>query len=289
VRQPDASPYHALVATALSLALAPGCHHEEGAACALEARPRSAAVGFDANSDGVMDVADGAWLLARNFRAGEDPPCPEAVEALGDRMSDSATAWAIWAALIGGTEVPTLEAGACAAPSPEEASCGDGLALSLDAPAGVTGSTGSTASFSASVLLSSPDLPVEAWSLSVAATGCSVTAATLDGTLGADRRDDPPGQRDGGVGHAQPSTEGGAVSLVVLGPVSGRSVQPTSPSPILALTVEASVGASCADCALSLEDGQVGRGRPLSVAVSSGGRSYAPPGSSATVRVCPGS
>lgn len=290
MRHPDASPHPVVVVAGLGMALICGCHHEaEEATCALTARPLAAAVGFDANSDGVLDVADGAWLLARNFRGGEDPPCPEAVEALGDKQDDSATAWAIWAALIGGTEVPELADGTCAAPVDAAAACGDGLAASVDAPATVTGSTGSTASFSASVLLASPDLPVEAWSLSVAASGCTVTAATLDGTLGADQRDAPPGARDGGVGHAVATDAGGAVSLVVLDPISGQTVQPATPTAALTLTVEATVGGSCAPCSLSLDDGQTGRGRPLSNVASSGGRSYALPTASATLSVCPGS
>lgn len=263
------------------LALLLGCHGD-AAPCALTARPRAAATGFDANSDGVLDVADGAWLLARNMRGGEDPPCLAAVEAYGDAVNDSATAYASWYALIAGTAVPSLPAGACPAPEPEEAVCGDGAAFSLQAPASVQGSV----EFSAEVQLISPTLPVEAWSVSVAASGCTVVDASLAGTLGADRRDSPPGARDGGLGHAALG-DGGAVSLVVLDPIGGGTVRPGSPTSVLALRVRAEVGGSCGSCRLSLEDGQQGAGRPLTNTVSSGGRSYGLAGAEVEVEVCP--
>lgn len=266
-----------------------GCHREEPAAgCSLEARAQTAAVAFDANSDGVLDVADGAWLFARNFRAGPEIPCFAAVEGFGDKVDDSASGFAMWYALISGTAVPTLAEGACVAPEPAEAACGDGLAMAVDAPAQVSGASGEVVRFAASVTLVSPELPVEAWSVSLAASGCRVVSAGLSGTMGADVRDEPPGKRDGGVGYAEVSGTGGAVSLVVLDAIGGDSVKTGSATAVLEVEVEATVGSGCGECVLKLEDGQQGGGREMGNTVSSGGRSYGPEVSGLTVGVCSG-
>lgn len=270
------------IATLVALA---GCGGGAGPACGLAARPSAPAVGFDANSDGVVDVADGAFLLARNFRGGEDPPCFAAVEAYADPVEDSGTAYAIWTALTGGTAIPELAPGTCG-PAPERpAACGDGLALGVLAPARIQGRAEVT--FDAVVTLTSPVLPVEGWTVSVEASGCTVTSASLAGTIGADRHDDPRGRRDGGVGMAQVSGTGGAVSLVVLDALDGDTVT-GSGLPILSLGITAPVGGSCGSCTLTLRDGQAGRGRPLTNTASSAGRSYAPAAGEASVEICPG-
>lgn len=263
-----------LVATAL---IGGGCDRTEPASCGLNARPMATAVGFDANSDGVLDLADGTWLLARNFRGGEDPPCLPAVEAFGDRVFDVGTGYAIWYALISGTAVPTLDAGVCEPPAELEAACGDGLAWTMEAPARTEGAAGSTATASVEVQLVSPTLPVEAWSVSVAASGCTVKEASLTGTAAADAV----------LGMAQVSGSGGAVSLVVLDPIQGTTLQPNAATSVLTLRVEAPVGTSCASCTLSFTDGEVGRGRPLSNTAASGGRSYTPQTAGASIEVCP--
>lgn len=259
----------------------------EKTTCSLHARPQTTAVAFDANSDGVLDVADGAYLMARNFRGGGDPPCLAAVEGFGDKVSDVASSYAMWYALISGTAVPVLTDDACRKPAETPADCGDELALSMDAIDDATGSVGALVHFSAGIHLRSPKLPVEAWSVSVKATGCTVVSATLSGGEGGDVRDNPPGARNGGIGMAQVSKEAGAVSLVVLDPIRGTTMQPEGAATILLLDLTATVGSSCSTCTLSFTDGQSGNGRPLTNAVSSNGRSYTPVTTGMEVSVCP--
>jgi hypothetical protein len=115
---------------------------------------------------------------------------------------------------------------------------------------------------------------VQAWSLSITASGCSITAATTQGTAGAESAIDPAGHRSGGFEKTDLTSGAagrGVVSAVVLSfalPVRlpERAVGPDcEPHPLLKLDVEAVAPAAgtTRDCVLSFADGLQGGGQPV--------------------------
>lgn len=234
----------------------------------------------DANGDGTVDLSDGMAILHSQLSGGPHPVCYGAADAVHDNHVDLGDAFAIWYHLFAGnTVISEITPGWCDTWTPWADAPAGRLALEIDAPARATGAAQAT------VQLRSPDLAVEAWSLAVVAEGCTLRAATTAGTAGADQRDDPPGDRDGGFERTD-LAEGLATSAVVLSWRSQRGLTPTrDPIALLALTLEPSA-AGCAPCTLRLEDGHATAGEPVDNLVSVRGRTYKPALPEATVKLC---
>ncbi len=268
------------------------CGADKGASteavCASAPAPVGTTVAGDANGDGWVDVSDGMYV-ARSVFSGGPTACAEASDLADDDVVDAADAFALWSWLGPGanTWLPTLEAGACPAPTrAAPAGCADGLALSVSAPEEVEGA--GTVQFEATVQLAHPSLDVEAWSFGIEATGCTLSAASTNGTNAADLRDDPPGSRDGGMSWVHLRDASTALSLVVVDWRRDATLEASAlPSAVLALDVSAAVGDSCAPCTLTLVSGEEGPGAPVEAVVSAEGLRYVPELGSAVTSVCP--
>jgi len=256
-----------------------------------EVCPRASASGApamgDVNGDGDVDLSDAAALRRNLLFGGRAPACDAAADTMplgvpdaSGRLVDLADAAAILHnRFAGSSDFPELADGACDAWTAwPEGACGR-MAWSIDAPRKVRAST-----FEARITLSSPDLRVEGWSLSVAAEGCRVVDATLAGTAGADARDSSSGARKGGFNAVDLTDDGGAVAAVLLGWLVDATAS-AGDQDLLVLTVEGE-GEGCNPCRLSLHDGGVGRGEPVSNVVTVDGRSYQPELAEAKIKVC---
>ncbi len=237
----------------------------------------------DANGDGAVDVSDGLFLGRSLFAGGAAPVCDAAADVLGDGVVDAADGVSVFRSLYAGTfPLPALAEGACASvrsPAPPEV-CAP-VALAVSAPAKAIGA------FDASITLTSPGLDVQGWQLSLTATGCSVSAVDLSGTIAAYTTDG--GLRREGFAESG-TTKDGAWSGVALG-WKGDAAAPASADTAKLLTVHVAASppaSGCAPCVLTLADGQSAPGGALRNVVSSAGWSYRPTLGSATVDVCGG-
>ncbi len=266
-------------------ALLVGCGGQKAtpvAECSHPARAAAVPVIGDHNGDGVTDIADAIYMCDYVSRAGPAPVCAAAADVMGDDLIDLGQGTAIlYHDFVGNTTYAALAAGACALPTDPGAACAGDLALTLDASSATAG----TATVTVSV--QSPELALQGWALSVAAEGCRVTGASTAGTQAADRRDSPPGVRDGGFQRTDLTGDGGAVDGTVLD-LHGTAVLPASPDaqPILALTVQAISG--CTACTVRIQDGLVGAGAPITNVLVAGGHAYLPGGGEVSVGVCGG-
>ena len=234
----------------------------------------------DTNGDGRIDLSDGLVLLRAQLSGGQPAVCFGAADIDQDHRVDLGDGFAIWYHLYAGnTTFFEIEDGWCDAVVPHLAAPEGRMALALDAPRKGTGPP------EVQVTLQSPDLAVEGWSLAAVAEGCTITAATVAGTQGADRRDSPAGARDGGWERTE-VVGGVASSAVVLSWQSPLGLEPSEdPAPLLALTLSPS-GAGCAPCAVRLEDGHATGGEPVTNLLSVGGRSYRPPLPETSLKLC---
>ena len=254
-----------LLVAMLSLA---ACHRDKdsGADACVAPLGVGTPVAGDVNGDGEVDVADATRLFGGLFRAGAAPACDAAADLVQDGLVEAGDGFALLSYLYAGrTALPTLAEGACATPAIDEGTCAP-LSWTIDAPNSSSGT-----SFEATIGLSTPELSPEAWSLSVSASGCSVTAASAAQAvaLGYDRT---------GL-----SSAGGAVSAVILDWHDGSTLAARAADwPLLTL----SISGSCGTCTLSVEDGQQGDGQPVADVVSVGGRSYRPEAAHATITLC---
>lgn len=255
-------------------------------ACTPEACPEppiaAAPAMGDVNADGQVDLADGQHLQRRLFQGGPSPACDAVADVIPDGALDAADSFAVWGHAFAGHALPPLADGACTA-SPTRADdpgCGR-FALDIDAPRKVTDA------FDATVRLTTRDLAVEGWQLSLAAEGCTITGATLAGTAGADTG--AGGLRRGGYGRVD-LADGGVVSAVALGMLGGEQVEAgKDPTALLVVRVEAQTPASgCEPCTLSFQDGLVGVGQPVRNLVTRQGYGYRPEAEGVTVKVCGG-
>lgn len=251
-----------------------GCSTDDAApGCTRAARAHTQAVAGDANSDGVVDVADGCALYDAAFGA-TPVACSAAGDVTADGVVDLGDATALWLHLYAGnTALPTLDLSGCTVPE-EDAACGDGLALRLDAP-----TTTPSEEFDVRVSLTTGPLAVEAWSFGLAASGCTVVSATPDGTQAADRRDG--GVRDGGYARTD-VTSGGVVAATVLG-LADRVV--AGDGDVLVVHLRGTCGTACT---LAFSDTQAGAGGAVPTVVSAAGRAYVPEEGGASVAVCGG-
>lgn len=239
----------------------------------------------DANADGALDVADAAWTLRALLDGGGAYACTDAQDLLVDELVDVGDALGILYHLyVGNFDMPSGSP-TCEEPAAiGEAPCGR-LGLSFEAPATVEG-TGEV-SFEVGVLLQSPDLAVQGWSYGVAAEGCTVTALTEAGTAIADVRLDEAGHRDQGFTHSA-VVDGGLVHGALLSWFSDVSL-PAQEAPwrLSTLSVRGEPPSSgCETCALSFSGELAGPGPAVAVAVSVGGRSYAPGTHPVEVALC---
>lgn len=258
---------------------------EPPAACALEAAPSAQPVGGDANGDGHVDVSDGAYLARYAFAAGPAPVCEAGIDLVPDGNFNVGDIVAIWYA-IGPRSAPyrpDVTAEDC--PAVDRAldpPCADGVALAVDAPAEVAGTEGAPTTFTASVTVTSPQLPVEAWSFTLAADGCTLESGTTAGTYAADKADGTSGLRDGGV--AWQSVTGADAKVVTVLDWRTQATLPTgSARAIHTFTVTA---ASCGTCTLTLTAGDADAG--VESVVSGDGWRYVPALGTARVELCAG-
>lgn len=242
----------------------------------------------DANHDGRVDVSDGVTTLRYTLNGGDAPACLDAVDLLSDDLVDLGDGLAIFYYLFTGqVELPDSDRLDCASPTPVgEASCGR-LLMALDAPEKVTAAAGGAATAQVGVLLTSPDLDVQAWSFGVRAEGCTITAGAEDGTAIADVRLDPEGRRDDGFARSDVVADGlthGAVLSWKRDVVLSAREEAWR---LLTLEVGATApSGGCITCELKLSDTLEGAKLPVNLVVTSGGRSYTPSRESASFEVC---
>jgi hypothetical protein len=243
------------------------------------AEPEAAPIPGDSNGDGRWDIADGVYVARHRLAGGPAPVCEAAAEvdpAGPNDLGDVTTAW--YAQFVAAApDLPPVPSGACATPTPApEAPCGKlGLALSVDE---VNGSTAR-----GRVLLTDRDLGIEAWSLGLVAEGCTFTAATTVGTVGADGLLGD-GQRKTGFEHTS-FTQRAATSAVVLDwsrPVS-LSI---SEEPAALLVFEVLADGGCSRCEVALADAVDGAARPVDTVLVHAGRSYRPKLRKVEIEVC---
>ncbi len=234
----------------------------------------------DNNGDGRVDLSDGLVVLRAQLSGGQPAVCFGAADVLQDHRVDLGDGFAVWYHLFAGnTEFFPIQDGWCERwESFVEAPEGR-MALEIDAPRKGEGSA------ELRVTLTSPDLAVEGWSLAAVAEGCTIGAASVAGTAGADLRDSPAGLRDGGFERTD-LVDGVASSAVVLSWSSPLGL-PASEDPVdlLTLTVEPT-GEGCEDCTVRLEDGHATGGEPVTNLLSVGGRSYRPELPEVRLRMC---
>lgn len=201
----------------------------------------------DANGDGRLDISDGLLVERWLFAGGAAPVCESAVDASADGLVDAGDGVALWTAAFAGGALP--EPTGCAAPGPAEAAC-----ARVDVDLQVEDRA-------ATVRLRSRDLAIEGWQLSVVASGCAITGGSVTEILGANL----------GYGRVDLSAQG-AVSAVALSWLDAASLPADGQwREVLQLELSPTEGEKCR---LSLEDGQVGAGRPVDNLVSAGGLSY---------------
>ena len=243
----------------------------------------------DANGDGFVDLTDAVYLQRYTFSGGPAPSCDRLVDIVTDQSVDSSDSYPLLSHLFPGPTT-TLEADGTDCEThgytPTDA-CGDGLTFGVAAAATVSG-TG-TVEIPATVTLTSPTLATEGWSVVLEATGCTITAGTFSGTVAADRRDDPPGERDGGYGWISPLPADHVAAATILDWHNGGTLSPWDGARnILGLTLEAEVGSACGTCSLQVVAQHEGVNVPVETVVSGGGYRFTPAFGSASVEVCPG-
>lgn len=225
----------------------------------------------DVNGDGHLDLADAVGLLRYVAAAGPAPVCPDSVDVVPDGFVELDDAFGYLLYLYEGGF------GMLATPCTGEPWVAPECA---DVAAGIEVPDDTLAPFEARVTLRA-DVPVEAWSLSVQAEGCSITAATTLGTAGASVVDDPPGYRDLGY-DATFLAEGGAVSAVVLDFLGPVALPVGEPAAVLALSVDAE--GSC-ECTLRVGPALTALGQPVEALAVAQGAAW-PLEASVTVATC---
>lgn len=243
----------------------------------------------DANHDGLSDVSDGVMTLRYVLNGGAEPACVDAQDLLREGTLDVGDALVLLYQYTLPLDFPRdgkLECDSTVAIA--EAACGV-FDLSFDAPASVAAAPAATATAQVGVMLTSSELEVQAWTLGVKAEGCTISGSSESGSVIADVRLDPVGQRDDGFSRAD-VVEGG---LTHVGLLSWKTDVTLAPSPtarrLLTLDVQATApGSGCTPCTLSYTDSLVGAGRTVGLVVTSGGRTYVPSTQEVSVDICSG-
>jgi hypothetical protein len=263
----------------------------------------------DANTDGVVDLADSSYLARWFFAGGVAPPCKDAADANGDQIPDITDLVILFYFLFKGGAPPpapgplspgppraedTLD---CAsydpAPPPSLANFG----LGFDGTAAVFG-TGDV-SFDVFATLTTADdaLPEgpEGWAISLTAEGATIQGITVDGVHVSTTRGDED-LKDSGLVIAELASQSdgsgrqGAVSAILLPYLKKNGLLPMGTQPIARITLKATVPSSGDPLPITLryEDGFQGGGLPVKSMVSFRGTSQVPTLGSFTTFLKPG-
>lgn len=277
---------HGMKIAALTLFSLSGCGGK-----VPQASPNAASgpVAGDANGDGVADLSDAVALSDSEFRGGPAPTCFEAADVMNNGELDAGDITLMAsAALDGNSQLIALDESVCASAleaTPPQGPAAVGLGWSVERR--VKG-TGEPVTFEARVQLHTPERDVQAWTLSIRTEGCTVTAATTDGTAAAWVSASPPGRRGStSVDYHALTASGGAVAGVILDWRDDRTLPARDePYDLLALTVSASPGGGCAPCTLKLQDGGSAGGPRLRNAATIEGWTWPLEAVETTVKVC---
>lgn len=273
--------------------LTTACHDEDPAktetVCTLEAAPAvPAPLGGDANGDGYVDVSDGAYLARHAMAGGPAPVCLPGVDLVPDGALNLGDVVAVWYSVGSRTAPYRPEVDAEDCPTVTRTAtppCGDGLAFGVDAPAQVTGPEGGDAAVTASITLTSPTLPVEAWSFTLTAAGCTLDGGTTAGTDAADVADGTGGLRVRGV--AWQSVLPAEAQVLTVLDWRNQGVLPTGGARVVhTFTAHGTAVSGCGTCTLTLSAGDPVSG--VESVVSAEGWRYVPALASKTVEICPG-
>jgi hypothetical protein len=166
--------------------------------------------------------------------------------------------------------------------------------LDFQAPSVVEGEPGTTVQFTAIAQLTEAVDKVQSWALGIASdepTDCPIVDATVQGTVGADVSDNPPGLRNNGFELTQltsgPGNEG-VISAVILSLSLPITLDPNeTPHALLRVTLETTAPPAGQDETYKIEfiDGLQGPGPPTDNIVVVGGLSIHPTLGSASVLV----
>jgi hypothetical protein len=239
----------------------------------------------DANQDDLVDIADPIYTLRHLLAGGPAPGCLAAQDLLQDDLVDISDAMGIlYHLFVGNHTLPDGRPSCAETEVVPEAPCGP-MGLAIEAPEQAAGAGEVT--FEASVWLRSTELDVQAWSLGVSATGCTIAGYLEEGTAAADVRLDPAGRRDMGFTRTD-LVDGGLVHATVLSWEKDLALpQGQDAWTLLSMTVSAGAPASgCVPCELALTPELKGPGKKVPLVLASGGRSYRPSPAGATVQIC---
>ncbi|MBI4605668.1 MAG: hypothetical protein HY721_27190 [Planctomycetes bacterium] len=256
----------------------------------------------DANADGRIDLADCGRIINFLLPGGGAFPCLDAADADDDGAILAADASLLLGYLYLGGPAPPLPSTTCGpdptpdalvvcsypaglcGPQPERAESPDFELVILGEPLEVKGAPGapvSLGSFAAGLCngdgsAEEARFQVQAWSIGIASSGCTLRGPTTRGTAGAEGLADPAGRRAGGFEKTELASglqghDSGAVSAVMLSftlPVAleERAVGPAcDPHVLLRFDLEAQVPAAgeTRTCRLLFAGGLKGTGLPV--------------------------
>lgn len=241
----------------------------------------------DANNDGLIDISDSVMTFRYLVAGGAAPYCADAMDFIHDDLLDLSDATSLLYVLFGADgELPSYNLDCDSPTAVADAACGV-FDLSLDVSETLSGPAGQELSATVGVLLRAPDLEVQGWSLGVSASGCSLTGISEDGTAIADRRLDTEGRRDMGWSRGD-AVDGGVVhsGLVSWAGTAGLEAREEAWR-LVNLSLTATAPASgCETCTLTPTGALTGPGPVVPLIVASGGRSYTPTTTAATVQIC---
>lgn len=142
-------------------------------------QPAGAPVTADMNGDGLADLSDAVFLREYLFNHGRKPVCDVAADPLTDGLVEMGDEMVILSYAIDGTSVLSpLYTGACDHAESAEVPAPTRVAFGLSGPS----SAAQLEIFDVAVTVTSPEKAVQAWTLSVHASGCTVQSVTTDGT-----------------------------------------------------------------------------------------------------------
>lgn len=245
--------------------------------------PQTTPVFGDANGDGVMNIADAIAIANTRYRGGTEPACFAASDYNDDGRIEADDGTRITTYLVtGNQEFRRLGANDCSSVAPWPQPACVPLAFSVESEERVSEGT-----FEAKIAIANPSRPVQGWSASIGATGCTIDRISTDGTIAAEIWDRPPGVRESGYA-ANATVDLGAISYVVLS-FAEDVVLPPSATPVPVLTVELSAtvpDADCQPCRLSVGGGLSWTGPAIDAVIVSAGYGYQPAPVSHTIPVC---
>lgn len=250
-----------------------------GGPALLEPAPAASPVSGDANGDGAADISDAVYLQNMLFRGGPGVRCSLVADVLPDGILNLGDSTLLLSAVLpGDSKLPLLAEGVCGAADPTAVPEPARLGLSWEAPARATGDA------EAILQIETRDRPVQAWSMAIEATGCTVADVSTEGTAADWVYRDPPGKRASTSYDFHRLTATGAEVGVVLDWQGDQKLTVgKEPWPILKLRLEPA-GGDCSDCTVRVLAGR-GEGRIDSVATLNGW-SFPLPEAEATIQLC---